>query len=97
MSKYKCDQCRDTGWYGDNGPGIMGNREYIRCECRTKVGERRMTPADHPRIESTRIAEYHQGYAAGYAKGVQAWTWRDLAWLVICMGAINFAIWRLFR
>ena len=29
-----CQQCYGTGWYGDNGPGIKGNREYIRCECK---------------------------------------------------------------
>jgi len=34
IKKYKCDQCHDTGWYGDNGPGIKGNREYCPCECR---------------------------------------------------------------
>jgi DnaJ-class molecular chaperone len=31
--KPKCEDCRDTGWYGDLGPGIRGNREYQRCEC----------------------------------------------------------------
>jgi len=25
--------CKDTGWYGDNGAGIKGNREYLPCEC----------------------------------------------------------------
>ena len=35
MKKYKCELCQDTGWYGDNGPGIKGNREYVRCECVT--------------------------------------------------------------
>jgi len=54
-----------------------------------------MTPADHPRIEGTRNVEYRQGYADGYAKGAQAWTWRDLAWLVICMGAVDLAIRRI--
>jgi hypothetical protein len=29
----KCEMCNNTGWYGDNGPGIAGNREYNRCEC----------------------------------------------------------------
>ncbi len=29
----KCENCRDTGWYGDNGPGIVGNHEFHRCEC----------------------------------------------------------------
>ncbi|MCK4821193.1 hypothetical protein KA005_35840 [bacterium] len=33
MKQYKCEECHDTGWYGDNGPGIKGNREYQRCEC----------------------------------------------------------------
>jgi len=37
--KYKCELCNDTGWYGDNGPGIAGNREYIPCECRKKPPE----------------------------------------------------------
>ena len=29
----KCELCNGTGWYGDNGPGIKGNREYVQCEC----------------------------------------------------------------
>lgn len=29
----KCEACNDTGWYGDNGPGIPGNSEFHRCEC----------------------------------------------------------------
>jgi len=29
-----CKICNDTGWYGDNNPGIRGNREYCRCECK---------------------------------------------------------------
>jgi len=37
--RYKCEVCHDTGWYGDNGPGIKGNREYQRCEC---AGETKM-------------------------------------------------------
>ena len=28
-----CDDCHDTGWYGDNGPGVIGNEEFHRCEC----------------------------------------------------------------
>jgi hypothetical protein len=28
----KCDTCGGTGWYGDNGPGIRGNREYQPCD-----------------------------------------------------------------
>lgn len=27
-----CECCKDTGYYGDNGPGIKGNREYHRCD-----------------------------------------------------------------
>jgi len=30
-----CELCKNTGWYGDNGPGIKGNREYLPCECRS--------------------------------------------------------------
>ena len=32
-TKAQCPQCRDTGWYGDCGPGMAGNNEYQRCEC----------------------------------------------------------------
>ena len=48
------------------------------------------TPADHPRIEGTRSVEYRQGYADGYAKGVQAWTWRDVAILCVFMSTVEF-------
>lgn len=30
----KCELCNNTGWYGDNGPGIKGNQEYNPCECK---------------------------------------------------------------
>lgn len=28
-----CELCNDTGFYGDNGPGIRGNEEWQYCEC----------------------------------------------------------------
>ena len=28
-----CEDCHDTGYAGDNGPGIRENREYVPCEC----------------------------------------------------------------
>jgi hypothetical protein len=28
-----CDDCAGTGWYGDNGPGVAGNSEFVRCDC----------------------------------------------------------------
>ena len=31
-SNPRCDACNGTGWYGDNGPGIAGNREYMPCD-----------------------------------------------------------------
>jgi len=34
MNKFKCEDCHDTGWTGDNGPGIKGNREYHPCDCK---------------------------------------------------------------
>ena len=33
MKAYKCDDCHDTGWVGDNGPGRNGNSEYHECGC----------------------------------------------------------------
>jgi hypothetical protein len=27
-----CEYCRGTGWYGDHGPGIKGNSEYMPCD-----------------------------------------------------------------
>ncbi len=35
MIDENCDLCKGTGYYGDNGPGIKGNNEHTRCECRT--------------------------------------------------------------
>lgn len=32
-----CEACGGTGFYGDNGPGICGNGEWVRCECGTAV------------------------------------------------------------
>ena len=54
-----------------------------------------MTPADHKPIEGTRSVEYRQGYVVGYAKGCQAWTWREVAILCICMVAVDFVVRRL--
>jgi hypothetical protein len=31
----QCEDCAGTGWYGDNGPGIPGNAEFVRCDCGT--------------------------------------------------------------
>ena len=28
-----CETCQGTGWYGENGPGIIGNTEFYRCDC----------------------------------------------------------------
>lgn len=27
-----CEYCRGAGWYGDNGPGVRGNKEYHKCD-----------------------------------------------------------------
>ena len=29
----KCEKCNGTLWYGDCGPGIRNNREFIPCDC----------------------------------------------------------------
>jgi hypothetical protein len=33
LDEQTCETCNGTGFYGDNGPGIMGNVEYQPCEC----------------------------------------------------------------
>ena len=33
----KCETCLGTGYYGDNGPGRKGNKEFQRCECGGQV------------------------------------------------------------
>jgi hypothetical protein len=43
MNKFKCELCNDTGYYGDNGPGIRGNREYMPCECRESLNPSEVT------------------------------------------------------
>jgi hypothetical protein len=30
--KHRCEYCHDTGWYGNNGPGMRGNSEYHPCD-----------------------------------------------------------------
>ena len=32
MSEKVCEMCKDTGYYGDNGPGISRNNEYHECD-----------------------------------------------------------------
>ena len=58
----KCDLCNDTGYYGDNGPGIENNTEYHQCdkcppvaECECQMWARKFTreelnqpPTHHP-------------------------------------------------
>ena len=29
---FRCPTCKGTGFYGDNGPGIKDNREYVACD-----------------------------------------------------------------
>ena len=29
----ECELCLNTGWYGDNGAGILGNNEIVECDC----------------------------------------------------------------
>ena len=36
-----CESCNDTGWYGDNGPGIKHNREYHECDQCTEAERNR--------------------------------------------------------
>jgi len=36
-SHQKCEICEDTGFYGDNGAGVQGNREYVACDYCTPV------------------------------------------------------------
>jgi len=39
MTEPKCETCRDTGFYGDNGPGKAGNHEWIPCDiCNVGLG-----------------------------------------------------------
>jgi len=37
-AKQDCECCAGTGWCGDNGPGISGNREYHHCDCVKQPG-----------------------------------------------------------
>jgi len=39
MRDKNCELCAGSGWYGDNGPGIKGNREYVPCERCNPRGE----------------------------------------------------------
>ena len=38
--EYKCDECKDTGFVGDQHSGAGGyNTEYMPCDCRAKLTE----------------------------------------------------------
>ena len=41
--KSPCSLCAGTGWYGENGAGIPGNAEIIRCDC----GQHEMCTSGH--------------------------------------------------
>lgn len=30
----ECEACKNTGYYGDNGPGVDGNNEWMQCDHR---------------------------------------------------------------
>lgn len=48
-----CEFCRGTGYYGDNGPGRKGNREFQLCECVTQAPRRsHSSHKSHPSHES---------------------------------------------
>jgi len=62
----KCEYCNDTGYYGDNGPGIVGNGEYHPCDecdadpskCKCQTWARKFTaeelnqpPTHHPNCD----------------------------------------------
>ena len=64
--------CNDTGWYGDNGPGIRGNSEYVPCECRKK-GFRIATYGD----KATHAICRH-GVIAKIDENNHSCTWRKL-------------------
>jgi len=36
-----CEQCHDTGWGGDIGPGMRGNNELNQCDCNVMARSRR--------------------------------------------------------
>jgi len=36
-----CEECMDTGWGGDHGPGWRGNNEIGPCACNPKLRARR--------------------------------------------------------
>lgn len=46
--KPTCELCHGTGYYGENGPGQKGNREYVQCDC-TK-------PKDHMNLPGVKLA-----------------------------------------
>lgn len=43
-----CELCADSGFYGDNGPGMHGNSEWQFCECVHGCGEQLMAKIGGP-------------------------------------------------
>lgn len=69
-----CELCRDTGWYGDNGPGIRGNTEYVPCDCK-RAGYRIATFGD-----TVTHAICRHGIIAGINEESHICTWTKLVY-----------------
>jgi hypothetical protein len=56
-----CEQCLDSGYCGDMGPGVSGNHEYGPCDCDSTARARRQL------ARRGRLAAEHSSSAAGWA------------------------------
>ena len=54
MSKPQCEYCHDTGYYGDLGPGIRGNREWMPCDMCDATPQKELNPYE---IEIERLKD----------------------------------------
>ena len=57
-----CEECNDTGWVGDNGPGISGNNEYEpRSLCKQKPQKQGQAGIDWEKRYSLSLHNDKQG------------------------------------
>lgn len=71
MKQFKCEVCQDTGYYGDNGPGIRGNNEYQLCDtdvhyrARETTGDQNSIPCPECGQRIRNLPEYGNMLAEG--------------------------------
>ncbi len=90
MVNKDCELCKGSGWYGDNGPGIRGNREYVPCEyCNPKADGDYAVLGDGWRDAMKELPDRRGYYLCYTEKQYNRYVialWNDFMWSGVCYG-----------